>query len=125
MASIAPLFGLMAISCPWALGTWTSAHEVLLSFGRKRIISFIFTIFYTYFEEKYPLKNSEKEVFDEKFLKELDIYLVKRDFKLKNLKDLQNITFDSQNNILYKGVPADFNNEKIWKNTKQKTSIKA
>ena len=43
-------------------------------------------------------------------------FLTKRDFKLKNLKDLQNITFDSQNNILYKGVPADFNNEKIWKN---------
>lgn len=46
-------------------------------------VPFIFTIFYTYFEEKYPLKNSEKEVFDEKFLKELDIYLGKRDFKLK------------------------------------------
>ena len=46
-------------------------------------VPFIFTIFYTYFEEKYQLKNSEKEVFDEKFLKELDIYLGKRDFKLK------------------------------------------
>lgn len=46
-------------------------------------IPLIFTVFYTYFEKKYPLKNSEKATFDEKFLKSLDLYLDKRDFKLK------------------------------------------
>ncbi len=46
-------------------------------------IPFLFTIFYTYFEKKYPLKNSESEIFNEKFLRELDLYLGARDFKLK------------------------------------------
>jgi len=42
--------------------------------------------------------------------------LTKKDYKLKNEKELVNITLDDNNNILYKGKPVDFLNEKIWKN---------
>lgn len=59
-------------------------HDIFIAQLLKYdFIPFIFTVFYTYFEKKYPLKNTEKETFNEKFLKELDIYLGKRDFKLK------------------------------------------
>lgn len=43
-------------------------------------------------------------------------FLTKKDYKLKNEKELVNITLDDNNNILYKGKPVDFLNEKIWKN---------
>ena len=43
-------------------------------------------------------------------------FLTKRDYKLKNIKELGNISLDENNNILYKGKLADFNNKKIWKN---------
>lgn len=50
---------------------------------RYDFIPFVFTVYYTYFEKKYSLKNTENEVFNQKFLKELDLYLNTRDFKLK------------------------------------------
>jgi len=51
-------------------------------------------------------------VFDNRF----NIWiLTKRDYKLNNLIDLSNITLDKNNNILYKGKLADFNDKKIWK----------
>ena len=43
-------------------------------------------------------------------------FLTKKDYKLKNLKELGNITLDENNNILYKGKPANFLDTKIWKN---------
>ena len=43
-------------------------------------------------------------------------FLTKRDYKLKNIKELGNLSLDENNNILYKGKLADFNNKKIWKN---------
>lgn len=43
-------------------------------------------------------------------------FLTKRDYKLKNVKELGNLSLDENNNILYKGKLADFNNKKIWKN---------
>lgn len=42
-------------------------------------------------------------------------FLTKKDYKLKNNKDLGNITLDENNNILYKGKSVDFSNKKIWK----------
>jgi len=46
-------------------------------------IPFNFTIFYTYFENKYRLTDNEKLQFNEKILKDLDKFLNTRDFKLK------------------------------------------
>jgi len=43
-------------------------------------------------------------------------FLTKKDYKLKNIKELGNITLDENNNILYKGKPANFLDNKIWKN---------
>jgi hypothetical protein len=43
-------------------------------------------------------------------------FLTKKDYKLKNLKELGNITLDENNNILYKGTPTNFLDTKIWKN---------
>jgi len=40
-------------------------------------------------------------------------FLTKKDYKLKNNKDLGNITLDENNNILYKGKSVDFSNKKI------------
>src|SRR5690606_42033644 len=44
MASIAPLFGLMAINCPCTLGICTNDQEVLFSLGLKRTMSLTLTI---------------------------------------------------------------------------------
>ena len=43
-------------------------------------------------------------------------FLTKKDYKLKNIKELSNITFDKNNNILYKNKPANFLDTKVWKN---------
>lgn len=43
-------------------------------------------------------------------------FLTKKDYKLKNLKELGNITLDDNNNILYKNKPVNFLDTKIWKN---------
>lgn len=42
-------------------------------------------------------------------------FLTKKDFRLKNKKEIGNITLDSQNNILYKGIPANYQDSKVWK----------
>lgn len=67
------------------LGSITSNEEVIFieQLLKHDFVPFIFTLFYTYFERKYPLIHSEKESFNDRFLKKLDIYLNKRDFKLK------------------------------------------
>ena len=43
-------------------------------------------------------------------------FLTKRDYILKDKKELKNITLDTQNNILYKGFAANFDDTKVWKN---------
>ena len=43
-------------------------------------------------------------------------FLTKKDYKLKNIKELGNITLDENNNVLYKGIPTNFLDTKIWKN---------
>ena len=43
-------------------------------------------------------------------------FLTKKDYKLKNLKELGNISLDNNNNILYKGKLTNFLDTKIWKN---------
>jgi len=43
-------------------------------------------------------------------------FLTKKDYVVKNKKEMQNMSFDENGNLLYKNELVDFNNEKLFKN---------